>query len=74
MRGGALGAAVIVLGVGSATLVGRLRNRPGLTLEPNEQVIELGTADPNGLLVEGEGDARLRLAVRDWENEPSSHH
>ena len=66
IRGGAAVGAVLLLGVGSATLVGRIRRWPSLTLEPNERTIDLVTADPDGLWVEGEGDARLRVALRDW--------
>ena len=66
IRGGAAVGAVILLGVGSATLVGRIRRWPRLTLEPNERTVELVTPDPEGLWVEGEGDARLRVAPRDW--------
>ena len=67
IRAGAAVGTVILLGVGSATLVGRIRNRPRLTLEPNERVVDLDTDDPDGLWVEGEGDARLRVVVRDWD-------
>ena len=66
IRGGAAFGAVILIGVGSATLVGRIRNGSKLAQEPKERTIELDTDDPNGLWVEGEGDARLRLAGHSW--------
>ena len=71
IRGGAAVGAVILLGVGSASIVGRIRNRSSLTIEPNERTTDLDADDPEGLWVEGEGDARLRVAARDWDTAPS---
>lgn len=67
IRGGAALGAVILLGVGSASVVGRIRSRNGFTREPTEAEVDLTTPDPFGLHVEGEGDARIRAEGPDWD-------
>ena len=48
-----------------------MRARLAIAGEHGVGTTELDTDDPEGLWVEGEGDARLRVAARDWDAAPS---